>query len=591
MKRRRNFTAKPVPAKIRKTPRSAGEGLYAYPKTLRYPIGDLYHARTALVYILSPNNAKSRKTVAKAVQKAYPTYNWGAWWNKEKKRGVPAWSTLVGAKKSNPRKSDLYMIFSTDEGGVGLGDRYWGSVPKDKVKEFIKEISREQDIPTRYFISSKVIQPTRTKSNPRLSFSDLQIGDSFESNGSTWVKKSSRTAYIFGMPHRWFYFSKSDPIFSTRKEADEYERSQPTIYLNPRRRNFVSSHRKAHSYSLKGYFPSKKLLLQAEDILDNIAFGNHNWSEHRSSGNFEYSFSPAKVKKAEKVIAQFGGEIVSKVAYDDSGNEVIPPDRRNPRKNSPMTQHLLKNSRSSGRHTLKLTNSQLNALGRITSVSQGGENRMPTRVIDAITSHNTVHLSKAQAESIYKALNTIKTQSFFIEPRDRRSVDAVLNKLEKIIGRSNPHCKPNPRRRNSNALSVTELKQIRTGLVLARKAMKNHYKSINAESSGQFNYSTDPELWQPTTNEIINASFKGKDPVEKVVVEMLGVSRGVMFQKGEIKFNIDMSATVNTYGLVSPIKVRVEDPYSYTVLDEYFFDPYTGKKQKRKSNPRRRGRR
>ena len=101
---------------------------------------------------------------------------------------------------------------------------------------------------------------------------------------------------------------------------------------NPRRRNFVSSHKKAQSYNLKGYFPSKKVLLQAEDILDNIAFGNHNWSEHRSSGNFEYSFSPAKVKRAEKVIAQFGGRVVSKVAYDDSGNEVMPPDRSNPRR-------------------------------------------------------------------------------------------------------------------------------------------------------------------------------------------------------------------------------------------------------------------
>ena len=110
---------------------------------------------------------------------------------------------------------------------------------------------------------------------------------------------------------------------------------------NPRRRNFVSSHRKAHSYNLKGYFPSKKLLLQAEDILDNIAFGNHNWSEHRSSGNFEYSFSPAKVKRAEKVIAQFGGMVVSKVAYDDSGDEVMPPDRRNPRRRNSKKQPLV----------------------------------------------------------------------------------------------------------------------------------------------------------------------------------------------------------------------------------------------------------
>ena len=76
----------------------------------------------------------------------------------------------------------------------------------------------------------------RRRKNPRMSFSKVKIGGSFELNGSTWIKKSSRTAYIFGMPHRWFYFSKNDIVFTTRKEAKEYERSQPTRYLNPRKR-------------------------------------------------------------------------------------------------------------------------------------------------------------------------------------------------------------------------------------------------------------------------------------------------------------------------------------------------------------------
>jgi len=76
----------------------------------------------------------------------------------------------------------------------------------------------------------------RRRKNPRMSFSKVKIGGSFELNGSTWIKKSNRTAYIFGMPHRWFYFSKNDIVFTTRKEAKEYERSQPTRYLNPRKR-------------------------------------------------------------------------------------------------------------------------------------------------------------------------------------------------------------------------------------------------------------------------------------------------------------------------------------------------------------------
>ena len=80
------------------------------------------------------------------------------------------------------------------------------------------------------------MNPRRRKSqNPRMSFSKVKIGGSFELNGSTWIKKSNRTAYIFGMPHRWFYFSKNDIVFTTRKEANEYERSQPTRYLNPRK--------------------------------------------------------------------------------------------------------------------------------------------------------------------------------------------------------------------------------------------------------------------------------------------------------------------------------------------------------------------
>ena len=107
MKTRRNFKPKALPARIPKTSRSRATSLYVYPKTLRYPIGDLYHARQALVFVLSPTNAPSRKTVAKAVQKAYPTYDWGAWWNSKRKgkRGVPTWNTLVGAKKSNPKKN------------------------------------------------------------------------------------------------------------------------------------------------------------------------------------------------------------------------------------------------------------------------------------------------------------------------------------------------------------------------------------------------------------------------------------------------------------------------------------------------------
>ena len=105
MKRRRNFKPKALPDHIAKTPRSAATRLYVFPRQKSYPIGDLYHARSALVFALSPNNATKRKKVVQAVAKAYPTYNWAAWWNSKRKgkTGVPTWSALVGAK-SNPRR-------------------------------------------------------------------------------------------------------------------------------------------------------------------------------------------------------------------------------------------------------------------------------------------------------------------------------------------------------------------------------------------------------------------------------------------------------------------------------------------------------
>ena len=193
--------------------------------------------------------------------------------------------------------------------------------------------------------------------------------------------------------------------------------------------------------------------------------------------------------------------------------------------------------------------------------------------------------------AILVKINVDKDLLYFMTEESADRDDPVFQtkgKKLKFLNLIQKEYKMNPRKRKSNALSVIELKQIRVGLVLARKAMSNHYKSMNAKGGSRFNYSRYPELWDPTTDEIINASFKGPTPVEKVFVEMLGVSRDTRFQKGEIKFNVDMSATVNAFGLVSQIKVRVEDPYDYTLLDEYSFDPYTGKKQKRKSNPRKR---
>ena len=38
-------------------------------------------------------------------------------------------------------------------------------------------------------------------------FKDIKIGTQFYFCGTLWQKRSSRTALVVGMPHRWFYFS------------------------------------------------------------------------------------------------------------------------------------------------------------------------------------------------------------------------------------------------------------------------------------------------------------------------------------------------------------------------------------------------
>ena len=47
-----------------------------------------------------------------------------------------------------------------------------------------------------------------------VSFNTLSIGTVFHFNGTLWEKRSTRTAHVFGMPHRWFYFSNKDIVDS-----------------------------------------------------------------------------------------------------------------------------------------------------------------------------------------------------------------------------------------------------------------------------------------------------------------------------------------------------------------------------------------
>ena len=85
-----------VPLSMKATPRRAAEDLYVYPKTKSFPIGDLYHARLAIIYVLSPSNSRQRKRVIKAVQKHWPEYKWSDFWKaKSKGKGLKTWNQYL----------------------------------------------------------------------------------------------------------------------------------------------------------------------------------------------------------------------------------------------------------------------------------------------------------------------------------------------------------------------------------------------------------------------------------------------------------------------------------------------------------------
>ena len=48
-------------------------------------------------------------------------------------------------------------------------------------------------------------------------FNNVAIKGQFVCNGTHWVKRSKRTAALFGQPSRWFYFSKKDQVSVSEK--------------------------------------------------------------------------------------------------------------------------------------------------------------------------------------------------------------------------------------------------------------------------------------------------------------------------------------------------------------------------------------
>ena len=89
---------------FKQTPRTAADHLYVFPRRKSFPIGDLYHARLALVYAMAPSHTKDRRSVLRAVAKYWPQYDWAKWWNDHRgsHKQLKTWSQYVprGLKKA-----------------------------------------------------------------------------------------------------------------------------------------------------------------------------------------------------------------------------------------------------------------------------------------------------------------------------------------------------------------------------------------------------------------------------------------------------------------------------------------------------------
>jgi len=74
----RNGRKLPVPEYVAKTPRKAGERISAVGVKGAWPIGDLFHARLAAIYIMSPSHRAKKAQVLRALETHWPQYDWRA---------------------------------------------------------------------------------------------------------------------------------------------------------------------------------------------------------------------------------------------------------------------------------------------------------------------------------------------------------------------------------------------------------------------------------------------------------------------------------------------------------------------------------
>ena len=104
------------------TPRRDADGVWATGRAGSWPIGDLPHARLALVYAMSPSHSNVRRKVMRSVANEYPSYDWAGWWDREVRQGrssrktrgkgaLKSWDATLGTTRArrkvaaNPKKA------------------------------------------------------------------------------------------------------------------------------------------------------------------------------------------------------------------------------------------------------------------------------------------------------------------------------------------------------------------------------------------------------------------------------------------------------------------------------------------------------
>lgn len=149
---------KPVPDNIPRTPRSAAEHISAIGERGRWPIGDLFHARLALVYILSPSHDAVKNKVIRAVKENYPEYDWDGWL-REKTEALEA---KRGSKRGRQAANNPSIGGRVHTIGSALQRPSYRAVPSSRILPGPGPVSFVKQTPPLRQYSQQTFAPSRS---------------------------------------------------------------------------------------------------------------------------------------------------------------------------------------------------------------------------------------------------------------------------------------------------------------------------------------------------------------------------------------------------------------------------------------------